>query len=97
MYSNRFQITIKNYAIAIARLDDWLKQTSTRASFSANENPIASCTRDFPTLQVIALNSDWFTAHFSPVVFEWRNSFVISLSCVTSVLFCIKQISPSQL
>lgn len=62
----------RNHAIAIA----------IAALCQRESNLIVPCTRDFSRalsrLQVIAANSDWFIARFSPVVIGHRNYFGIA-------------------
>ena len=76
-----------NYVIAIAALNDWLKDS--RQFFSqweAKPKPIAPCTRDFSRalskFQIIAWNCDWFIALFAPVVIDRSNCFGFGFSTV---------------
>ena len=76
-----------NYAIA--SLGDWLQNLAPvfqpiRSKFKPKL--IAACTRDssraFSKLQVIARNSDWFTALFAPIVIGRTNYFGIGFLTV---------------
>ena len=74
-YQTSFQLTVgRNYAIAIATLNDWLKNLAIvfQPIENAKPKPTAPCTCDFSRslskLQVIARRSDWFDALFAPVV-----------------------------
>ena len=62
-----------NCAVMIAMSIDWLKNC---ASFSTNEKQNQN--QNQSNLQVIAANSDWFIARFSPVVIGHRNYFGIT-------------------
>ena len=69
-----------NYAIAIATLSDWLKDS--RQFFNQWEGkpkPVAPRRRDFSRasgeLQIIARNCDWLIVLFVPVVIGRNNCF----------------------
>ena len=61
-----------NFAIAIARHTDWLKDLALVFQPMRKKKTIAPWTRDFhyvlSKLRVTARNSDWFIALFAPVV-----------------------------
>ena len=65
-------IVESNFAIAIARHTEWLKDLAVVFQPMNKKKTIAPWTRDFHyvlnKLQVIACNSDWFIALFAPVV-----------------------------
>ena len=79
-----------NYAIAIAKLSDWLINLALPSVFQPIRGKTKSngnlCARFFPLLeqklQVIARNSDWFIALFAPVVIGRSNYFGIGFSIV---------------
>ena len=71
-----------DYAIAIATLSDWLKDS--RQFFNQWEvkpKPVAPRRRDFSRasgeLQIIARNSDWLIVLFVPVVIDFGFSTVV--------------------